>query len=332
MTRKVFIVLATYQGAEYVESLVESIRRQSHDDWTLLARDDGSTDGTAEILEGLATRDGRIRLLEQGARRGAVGNFGVVLQRACDLGADCVFLADQDDVWREDKICKQLERMERSETAAPGPSPRLVYSDLIVVDRGLRLVHPSFLRYSRLRRGGGHPLRTLLGRCFALGCASLANRPLLKLALPFPPSIASHDWWLALCAAAAGRLDWLPEPTLWYRRHGENSSGPAGFWAGFNPRKHSWRKRWEIGYRSFRQSLCQASALQRRLEERGVETTAETHLYLRRFCAVFERPQSAWMRIAQLVAMGIPAIDLPRRFLYYFCVGATPGRDEGGEI
>ncbi len=99
MTRKVFIVLATYQGAEYVGTLVESVRRQSHRDWTLLARDDGSSDGTVEILEGFAARDGRIRLLEGGGPpRGAVGNFGVLLQRACDLGGDCVFLADQDDV------------------------------------------------------------------------------------------------------------------------------------------------------------------------------------------------------------------------------------------
>jgi hypothetical protein len=169
-----------------------------------------------------------------------------------------------------------------------------------------------------------------LGRCFALGCASLANRPLLELALPLPASIASHDWWLALCAAAAGRIDFLPEPALWYRRHGENTSGPAGFWAGFNPRKHSWRKRWETGYRSFRQSLRQASALQRRLEDRGVEATAETRRYLRRFCDVFERPQSAWLRIPQLVEMGIPAIDLPRRFLYYLCVGAMRERDTEG--
>ena len=256
MTRKVFIVLATYQGAEYVELLLESLRRQSHDDWTLLARDDGSSDGTAEILARLAARDGRIQLLAGGGpRRGAAGNFGVVLQRACDLGADYVFPADQDDVSREDKIRKQLQRMEQSEAATAGRSPRLVCSDLIVVDRELRLVDPSLLRYARLRRGGGRPLRTLLGRCFALGCASLANRPLLELALPLPAAIASHDWWLALCAAAAGRIDCLPEPTLWYRRHGENSSGPAGFWAGFNPRKHSWRQRWETGYRSFRQSL-----------------------------------------------------------------------------
>jgi glycosyltransferase involved in cell wall biosynthesis len=331
MAGKVIIVLATYQGAEYVEALVESVRRQSYDDWTLLARDDGSTDGTAEILGRLAARDGRVRLLEGGGpRRGAAGNFGIVLQRACDLGADYVFPADQDDVWREDKIGKQLQRMERSEAATVGRRPQLVYSDLIVVDRGLRLIHPSFLRCSRLRRGGGRPLRTLLGRCFALGCASLANRPLLELALPLPASIASHDWWLALCAAAAGRIEFLPEPTLWYRRHGENSSGPAGFWAGFNPRRHSWRKRWETGYRSFRQSVCQASALQRRLEDRGVEATAETRRYLRRFCDVFARPQPAWLRIPQLVEMRIPAIDLPRRFLYYLCVGAMPAGDDGG--
>ena len=133
---------------------MESVRGQSYGDWTLLARDDGSTDGTAEILERFAARMSESACSMGAVRRGARRGTSAFLQRACDLGADCVFLADQDDVWREEKIRKQLERLEQSEAAAPGP--RLVYSDLIVVDRSLRLVHPSFLRCSRPRRDGGN--------------------------------------------------------------------------------------------------------------------------------------------------------------------------------
>ncbi len=139
--------------------------------------------------------------------------------------------------------------------------PHLVYSDLTVVDAELRLVHPSFLRHSRLRHGEGRPLRTLLGRSFVLGCASIVNRPLLEFALPLPATVASHNWWLALCAAAVGQVSFLPESTLDYRRHGKNTSGPAGFWQGFNPLRYSWRGRWDVGWRSFQQSLDQARAV-----------------------------------------------------------------------
>ena len=53
----VFIVLATYEGQRYLPQLIESIRRQSCRDWTLLARDDGSSDATPAILRRAATED-----------------------------------------------------------------------------------------------------------------------------------------------------------------------------------------------------------------------------------------------------------------------------------
>ena len=214
-----FVVLSTYNGGAYLRPLIESIRRQSLADWTLLVRDDGSSDETVPLLRQAAAEDRRIVLLDGGKRLGASASFGLLMQHAYDLGAEYLLLADQDDVWHPDKIERMLERMRRgsrggkrgtgpisAKTRACCPrslppfprSPQLVYSDLTVVDAELRTVHPSFLRHSRLRHGEGRPLRTLLGRCFVLGCASIVNRPLLEFALPLPESVASHDWWLAL--------------------------------------------------------------------------------------------------------------------------------------
>jgi glycosyltransferase involved in cell wall biosynthesis len=324
---KIFIVLATHQGAAYLRPQVQSIRRQSLADWTLLVRDDGSTDSTAEILQELAGRDDRIRMLPgDGRRYGAVGNFALLIQRAFDLGADYLFLADQDDVWQTDKLRRQMELMRQGEMASGKRIAHLVYSDLVVVNERMQTVHGSFFKCSRLRQGGQQPLGTLLGRSFALGCTCGMNRPLVELVLPLPASIASHDWWAALCAAATGRISCLTQPTLWYRRHGGNSSGPVRFWAGFNPWRHSWPKRWQTGYRCFRRSLDQAIMLRSRLNERGATVAEETQLCLDQFCALFERPQPAWRRIGQLIRLGIPAIDLPRRFLYYLCVSALPGQ------
>ncbi|MEN6459169.1 MAG: glycosyltransferase family 2 protein [Thermoguttaceae bacterium] len=321
----VFIALSTFNAGPYLRPLVESVRRQSFGGWTLLVRDDGSSDETVPELRAAAAEDGRIVLLEPDGRRlGPSASFATLMQQAYDRGADCLLLADQDDVWHADKIERMLARMRHEEATDRRPSPRLVYSDLTVVDASLRLVHPSFLRYSRLRHGEGRPLRTLLGRCFVLGCASMVNRPLLQFALPMPETVASHDWWLALCAAAVGQLSYVAVPTLDYRRHGKNASGPAGFWRGFNPLRHSWRRRWQIGFRSFRQSLDQAVALRQRLAERCPDDVAEAVELLDLFCELFDRPRGRLECIAALHRLGVPAIDLPRRLLYDLCVLRLP--------
>ena len=89
---EVFVVLATYNGARYVNDQIESIRRQSYPEWTLLIRDDQSTDATGRILHELAAADKRIQVLDDGgARLGAAQNFGRLLQEAYDRGARYVF-------------------------------------------------------------------------------------------------------------------------------------------------------------------------------------------------------------------------------------------------
>ena len=79
----VYIALGTYQGEAYLPELLESIRRQSYRDWTLLARDDGSTDATLPILRRAAAEDQRIVVWDEDRRRrGAAGNFGLLMQQA----------------------------------------------------------------------------------------------------------------------------------------------------------------------------------------------------------------------------------------------------------
>ena len=195
--------------------------------------------------------------------------------------------------------------------------PRLVYCDAAVVDAARRPIHASFLRQNRLPYGSGQPLKTLLGRSFVLGCACAVNRPLMELALPLPEVVASHDWWLALCAASAGRVTCLDVPLLEYRRHATNAS-QAAFWNVLLDRPREWRRRWEVGWKSFLRSLEQAKALRDRLDERGVISGEQADL-LEAFCRTVEQP-SAWRRLWALHRMGVPAIDWPRRLVFDYCL------------
>ncbi len=315
---RVYIVLATYQGETYLPELLQSIRTQWHTDWTLLVRDDGSSDATRQILHQATLQDRRIIVAKyDGLRRGAVDNFAWLLQQAWHAGADYVLLADQDDIWQINKVARQVHALREAETDGAREVPRLVYCDAAVVDAARRPAHASFLRQNRLPHGSGRPLKTLLGRSFALGCTCAVNRPLLEFALPLPEAAASHDWWLALCAASMGQITCLDAALLEYRRHAASVSR-AAFWNVFHGNREGWRRRWQIGWKSFLRSLEQAKALRDRLRERNIDAGREGEL-LEAFCRIVEQP-GRWRRVWDLHRLGAPALDWPRRLLFDGCL------------
>ncbi len=316
-SERVYILLATCQGEAWLPELLVSIQAQSYSDWTLLVRDDKSEDGTRQILRAAAATDRRIVIApDDGLRRGAVGNFAWLLQAARKAGADNILLADQDDIWRPEKVARQVHALQMTESGGPG-TPRLVYCDAVVVDALRQTIHPSFFRQNRLPYGSGRRLNTLLGRSYVLGCACAVNRALVELALPLPEIAASHDWWLALCAGGAGEIACLDVPLLEYRRHGANASQMA-FWNVFRGGLAAWRQRWDVGSRSFLRSLEQAKALRDRLHERNAGVGQEREL-LDAYCRIMEQP-GGWRRLWELHRLGVPAIGWPRRLLFDLCV------------
>ncbi len=169
---RVIIVLATHGGETFLPQLLTSIRFQSYRDWTLLVRDDQSSDGTRQILHIMAADDRRIVLLDDAPTRlGAAGNFAGLLLEAQRREADYVFLADQDDFWHIDKVARQVEALRTAEVGGQR-MPRLVFCDAMVIDDGGRVLQRSFLRLNRLPYRSSSPMATLLGRSYVLGCAA----------------------------------------------------------------------------------------------------------------------------------------------------------------
>jgi hypothetical protein len=313
--------MATYQGADYLPQQIDSICRQTVLDWTLLIRDDGSSDATLEILRRQAALDSRLVVLEdRGPRLGAAMSFARLAEEAYHRGAEYLFFADQDDFWHPDKLDRQLTRMRETEQSCDGRAPSMVYSDLEVCDAELKSIHRSFLRYACHGHGSPYPLRTLLARNFVPGCACLVNRPLLDFALPVPSTAVMHDWWLTLSAVSIGRIAWLSEPLGRYRQHGRNASGSAGFWAGLNPLFHPWRRRWQQSTAHFRQSVEQVRSLRDRLIERRPQMDRRTLELLDRYLQVFDRTSPGPRRLWRLWRLGLPELRAPRLLLFCLCV------------
>ncbi|ESQ13185.1 MAG TPA: hypothetical protein DIW77_19980 [Chromatiaceae bacterium] len=184
---RVLILMATFNGASFLATQIDSIRNQTHVDWRLLIRDDGSNDGTPELLSALAAAEPRIELLDD--RRGRIGvleNFSLLLEVAAARGPETVALADQDDHWEPDKLARQTAAMAHLQHKHGDDIPCLVHCDLAVVDARMRPISLSFVRYQGLSWPHRPPLATCLVQNHVVGCTILANRALLDRATPIP--------------------------------------------------------------------------------------------------------------------------------------------------
>ncbi len=218
---KISILLCTCNSGAYLRALVDSILASEYRDFELLVQDDCSEDDTHAILR--SYDDPRIRIrVNPSPSGGAAQNFMSALLN-WDTG-DYIMFADADDYWEPEKIGKTLECMLHTEADCPSGTPVLVHTDLSVVGKDLEPISPSLWEYEKIS-----PERTsfrqLLAQNNVTGCTVMINRALKELVPDAPASFVMHDWWLALCASAFGRIAFLREPLIRYRQHGENSVG-----------------------------------------------------------------------------------------------------------
>jgi len=309
--------LATYNGAEFLSDQIQSIQEQTISNWILLVRDDGSEDSTRDVLDKLAAKDKRIRCVHDTlGSLGAARNFGELMRLAWVEEAEIIFFSDQDDVWLSTKMREQIDVLDNMEESHGRDTPILVYSDLEVVDRWLQPIHHSFMRYQGLTHEAQYPVRVLLTQNFVTGCATVINRSLLKLAVPLPPDVVMHDWWLALCAAVCGQIGYLPNATLRYRQHDSNQIGAQRILAMMNPSSSRTRRWWKEGGSRLFKSIEQAGLLSERIVSREIPCSVETLLLLKRFaaCAQEGRLRRLWT-VSQL---GLRRQGLLRQLLLYW--------------
>jgi hypothetical protein len=230
-----------------------------------------------------------------------------------------VFFSDQDDVWFPDKMARTLESMRRAEARLGPDRPVLVHSDLRLIDGDGRLLHRSFMAFQRIHDAGPKPLATLLVQNFVTGCAMAINRPLLRFGVPVPSEALMHDWWLALCAASCGAIEFLPEPSASYRRHGTNTVAVRGFWRTLNPLRTDWRGLWRTGTRNHASAVRQAKALAERLA--GWTDTSQSAALagheLADFVRLHDPGRSAVSRVAGAVRLRLRSQALPRTAALY---------------
>jgi glycosyltransferase involved in cell wall biosynthesis len=220
--RRISVVIPSFNHARYVEDALRSALEQSRTPDEVVVVDDGSTDGSVEILRSLEKRG--VKVVAQG-NQGAHAD----LNRGIELaGGDLLFILNSDDrydAWRVERIAARFEA---------DSSIRLSGSWIRLIDgagRGLGVkkawanMHPwpcprpdrSFLATSDAR------WNLLQGNYLATSSNLAFSRELWRSDGPFLPLRFAHDWDFALTAALHSSPDVVEEPLLDYRIHDDNT-------------------------------------------------------------------------------------------------------------
>jgi glycosyltransferase involved in cell wall biosynthesis len=220
---RVAVLLAAYNGAGFIAEQLDSILAQRYPHVDIYIRDDGSSDGTPEIVASYQKEyPKRITVIKDDkGNLGVVGNFNELLSR---VDAAYYMLSDQDDIWIPEKTDVLLDLMRRAERDEPGV-PVLAHSDLMLVDEANRSIAQSFYRYESLRPDLWKDIDSIVFQNVVTGAAAMINRAARERAVPIPRHAPVHDWWLAGIAAGFGRIVYTSEVTVRYRQHGENIVG-----------------------------------------------------------------------------------------------------------
>ncbi len=273
-TQRVAIVMATYNGARFIEEQIHSIQAQSYSAWMLYVRDDGSSDDTVQKIMQIQCEDHRVKLVRDDlGNQGAIGNFSALMKVALNANADYLFFADQDDVWYPEKLATMLLGIQSLERANGITTPLLVHCDLAVVSEVLQPIANSFVRYSRLSPSTAE-LGVLLCQNQVTGCACVINYALLELACPVPTNVLMHDWWLALLASSVGKIGFIPKQLVMYRQHAGNILGAVSLGCRIRELLFSPRQ-WKLRTMVVRRSFVQAGVLEERIQARGIGSSPE---------------------------------------------------------
>lgn len=218
MTPKIIICMSTFNGEQFLNKQIQSIRSQDYTNWILLIHDDGSTDNTIKIINNFLELDNRIQLVTD--LQGHLGVKKSFLSLCFKEDADFYMFSDQDDIWLPSKISKLLNAIQGENQEIP----ILIHSDYQTVNKDGEKINGYLSGYQDTE------LEELLLKNNVTGCTCLFNRSLKNCVQAKKNEIdysrmIMHDWWLAIIASAFGKVMYFPEVTVLYRQHSNNVVG-----------------------------------------------------------------------------------------------------------
>lgn len=202
--KTVAILLSSYNGEKYIKEQINSLISQTYKNIQIYIRDDGSNDNTISIIK--EYKNENIKLIE-GKNCGYIKSFFALLEKVDN--ADYYAFCDQDDVWREDKIERTVEKLSKLDE----DKPNLFFSNSDYYDIDL-----NFVAHGEKEKV--YNFRNSLVECVSQGMTMCINKTARDMLIKnTPKNCISHDCYIYMLCAGLGQMVYDNESLVKYRRH-----------------------------------------------------------------------------------------------------------------
>lgn len=217
----VTVLLPTYNGNKYIKEMLDSLERQTFPNIEIILSDDCSKDNTVSIIETWIKQQKRNKkyiLLKNKHNKGLAQNLKSTRPF---IRGQYLFLADQDDIWKENKVEVQVRYFENHEKCILNFCDRsVIWNEKIVISseaRNKNLFDPVVENTGYvLSHPGRYGANTIAIRNAENCCQEL---------LDIPDNIIEHDTYITVMASMCGTVDFIRLPLVQYRIHHNNLSG-----------------------------------------------------------------------------------------------------------
>lgn len=215
------VAMAVYNGSKYIIKQLDTIRLQTRPVDEVIMTDDGSNDGTVELIEAYIKEhnlvDWKIIRNEQNLR------FSKNFFKAVDLtSGDYIFLADQDDEWVENKVELMIAEFEKdSELMALSSTCIIIDGEGNDTSNKTKISFPGEINGELV----DHPYKELAFNSIIRGCTVCIRKEVAEQSHNVEVNLyLGHDWFYNTVASILGKNKTLNVPLFRYRVHGENIS------------------------------------------------------------------------------------------------------------
>lgn len=210
------VAMTTYNGNKYVEDQIRSILSQTLQIDELIIVDDCSTDNTIEIIRQM--NDDRIILFQNNKNKGYIESF---YQAVKHTSGDYIFLADQDDIWMENKIEEMLRILTKENCVA-------VCSACSIIDSNSNMTQKNYYtEYFNQKMCKEFLVKVVYKRLLlhniAQGCTYGFNKLIKDYYLSIHETEIIHDQQIMLIATLLGDVYFINKPLIQYRIHNDNA-------------------------------------------------------------------------------------------------------------